>query len=192
MGTRLSKIERRFLPAVVRRFEKNEAGGAAVEFALVSVPFFAGLFAIIETALVFFAGQVLETAVGDASRLILTGQAQAANYQATDFRNAICTTAVQTLFTCQNIAVDVQSAASFSSADLSMPLNATTHSLDTSNFAYNTTQACQIVVVRVIYEWPTFVRGLGLDLASAASATHKHILMSTVAFRNEPYGGAWC
>jgi Flp pilus assembly protein TadG len=191
MDTFLSRFGRRFLP-IFRRFDSNEKGGAAIEFGLVAVPFFACLFAIIETALVFFAGQVLETAVGDASRLILTGQAQAQNFQATDFKNAICTTAVQTLFTCQNIAVDVQTASSFANADLSMPLNSTTHMLDTSNFNYNVTVACDIVVVRVVYEWPTFVRGLGLDLASAASATHKHILMSTAAFRNEPYGGAWC
>jgi Flp pilus assembly protein TadG len=191
MATLLSVIGRRLLP-IARRFDASENGGAAIEFGLVAVPFFACLFAIIETALVFFAGQVLETAVGDASRLILTGQAQNQNFQPTDFRNAICTNAVKTLFTCQNIQVDVQSASSFASVDLSMPLNSTTHMLDTSNFAYNTTQACEIVVVRVVYEWPTFVRGLGLDLASAASATHKHILMSTAVFRNEPYGGAWC
>ena len=191
MSTLLSRIGRRFLP-IVRRFDNNEKGGAAIEFGLVAVPFFACLFAIIETALVFFAGQVLETAVGDASRLILTGQAQNQNFQAADFKNAICTSAVQTLFTCQNISVDVRSASSFSSADFSMPTNATTHMLDTSGFGYNSTQACDIVIVRVIYEWPTFVRGLGLDLASAASATHKHILMTTAAFRNEPYGGAWC
>lgn len=191
MGTLLSKIGRRFLP-IAKRFDNNETGSAAVEFGIVAVPFFACFFAIIEVGLVFFAGQTLETAVADAARLILTGQAQSQNFQAADFKNQICTTAVQTLFTCANIAIDVETASSFGTANLAMPLNATTHMLDTSNFSYNTTQPCDIVVVRVIYEWPTFVRGLGLDMASAASASHKHILMSTAAFRNEPYGGSWC
>lgn len=191
MGTLLSRIGRRFLP-ITKRFDGNETGTAAVEFGLVALPFFACFFAIIEVGLVFFAGQTMETAVADAARLILTGQAQSQNFQLTDFKNKICTTAVNTLFTCSNIAVDVRSASSFGAADLSMPVNNTTHMLDTSSFGYNTTQPCDIVVVRVIYEWPTFVRGLGLDLASAASSTHKHILMSTAAFRNEPYGGSWC
>ena len=44
--------------------------------AIVATPFLAVLFAIMETAMVFFAGQTLETAVADSSRLILTGQAQ--------------------------------------------------------------------------------------------------------------------
>jgi Flp pilus assembly protein TadG len=191
MGTLLARIGRRFLP-IARRFDNNETGNAAVEFGLVALPFFACFFAIIEVGLVFFAGQVLETSVADSARLILTGQAQNQSFQLVDFKNRVCDNAVQTLFVCANIAVDVRAAASFGAADLTMPLNATTHMLDTSGFGYNTTVPCDIVVVRVIYEWPTFVRGLGLDLASASSPTHKHVLMSTAAFRNEPYSGAWC
>ena len=49
---------------LVRRFVRQEDGVAAVEFALVAAPFLALIFAILETALVFFAGQALETAAG--------------------------------------------------------------------------------------------------------------------------------
>ena len=42
---------------VARRFTRHQKGAAAVEFALVAIPFLALTFAIIETALVFFAGQ---------------------------------------------------------------------------------------------------------------------------------------
>jgi Flp pilus assembly pilin Flp len=47
----------------LRRFRRNRRGSSAVEFALVAPVFFALLFAIIETVIVFFAGQVLETGV---------------------------------------------------------------------------------------------------------------------------------
>ncbi len=70
-----AKRARRMLP--VRRFARNKQGTTAVEFGLVAAPFLALLFAIIETAVVFFAGQTLETAVADTARLIMTGQAQA-------------------------------------------------------------------------------------------------------------------
>ena len=182
MSRLVARIGRRFLPIA-----RNNKGSTAVEFGLVAIPFFACFFAIIEIGLVFFAGQVLETAVGDAGRLILTGQAQ--SFQLADFKNKVCSTAVQTLFNCNNIQVDVRKASSFASADLTMPLNPSTNKLDTSGFGYSATSPCDIVIVRVIYEWPTFVRGLGLDLASAASTTNKHILMSSAAFRNEPYVG---
>jgi len=40
---------------VLRRFRRSRGGSAAVEFALVAPLFFALLFAIIETAMMFFA-----------------------------------------------------------------------------------------------------------------------------------------
>jgi Flp pilus assembly protein TadG len=48
-----------------RRFVREKDGVVAVEFAIVAAPFLALMFAIMETALVFFASQVLETAVAD-------------------------------------------------------------------------------------------------------------------------------
>lgn len=46
---------------VWRRFRRNGRGSAAVEFALVAPVFFALLFAIIETGVMFFGSQQLET-----------------------------------------------------------------------------------------------------------------------------------
>jgi Flp pilus assembly pilin Flp len=60
----------------VRRFARRQDGIAAVEFGIVAAPFLALMFAIMETAMVFFASQTLETAVADSARLIMTGQAQ--------------------------------------------------------------------------------------------------------------------
>ena len=60
---------------LLRRFRDNHTGASAVEFAIVAPLFLALLFAIIETALVFFAGQVLETVTQDSARMIMTGQA---------------------------------------------------------------------------------------------------------------------
>ncbi len=169
-----------------RRFRRNEDGSTVVEFALVILPFIACMFAIIEVGLVFLAGQVLETSVADASRLILTGQAQGAGFDANAFKNRICTSAVQALFKCDGIKIDVRTAASFGGANLSPPVNAS-NMLDTSDFTYAPGTQCQIVIVRVVYEWPTFVSTLGLDLATLANG--KRLLMSTMAFRNEPYSG---
>ena len=66
----------------LRRFRRNRRGSAAVEFALVAPIFFALLFAIIETAIVFFAGQVLETGVQDSSRMIYTESGDSGGFQA--------------------------------------------------------------------------------------------------------------
>jgi Flp pilus assembly protein TadG len=173
-----------------KRFARDKKGGTTIEFAIVIFPFLACLFAIMEVALIFFAGQVLEEAVGDADRLLLTGQAQTANFTATDFKNAICTNQLKLLFNCQNIQIDVRTVNSFSAANLTAPVNTTTKVVDTSGFTYQPGNACNIVVVRVIYEWPTFVRYMGLDMSTLADGNH--LLMSTAAFRNEPYGVGFC
>ena len=57
---------------LLRRFRRDQRGVTAVEFGMVATPFFALLFAIIETALVFWTTQVLETAVTNASRRVYT------------------------------------------------------------------------------------------------------------------------
>ena len=64
------------LRTALRRFRGNRRGSAAVEFALVAPMFFALLFAILESALMFFASQVLETVTENSARVVLTGQAQ--------------------------------------------------------------------------------------------------------------------
>ena len=92
----------------VRRFARRKDGAAAVEFAIVAFPFFALMFAIIETALVFLAQQTLETVTTNAARLILTGQAQAQGLTQTTFKNAVCAQVVA-LFNCASgININVQ------------------------------------------------------------------------------------
>src|ERR1700759_1242 len=92
---------------MLRRFRRNRRGSAAVEFALVAPIFFALLFAIIETALVFFASQVLETVTQDSARMIMTGQAQNAGFSQSQFKTYVCGK-ISVLFDCANgIYVDV-------------------------------------------------------------------------------------
>src|SRR5262245_15985164 len=86
-----SKFFHRLLPSrLVRRFMRQQDGTAAIEFGMVALPFLGLTFAILETALVFFAGQTLETAVTDSARLIMTGQAQTGGWSKEDFKTAVC------------------------------------------------------------------------------------------------------
>ena len=89
IGTLLTRIRPPRL-SWLRRFVRNERGATAIEFALLSVPFFALTGAILETAIMFLASQMLDGAVQDASRLVRTGQAQTNNYTIDTFRSAVC------------------------------------------------------------------------------------------------------
>ncbi len=59
-----------------KEFARSCKGATAVEFALVAAPFIALLMALVQTGLVFFAERVLDETVEEASRIIMTGQAQ--------------------------------------------------------------------------------------------------------------------
>lgn len=175
---------RRSLRRLIIGFGRRNDGAAAVEFAIVVVPFFALLFAIIELALVFWAGQVLETATHDASRLIMTGQAQKQSFDQTRFKQELCSR-VLGLFNCNaGILIDVRTSGAFASADLGRPA-LKNGKIDNSGFQFQAGGPGDIVVVRVMYEWPLILRTFGLDLADLPSG--KRLLMSAVAFRNEPY-----
>jgi Flp pilus assembly protein TadG len=165
------------------RFRRNRRGSAAVEFALVAPVFFALLFAIIETALMFFASQVLETITQDSARMILTGQAQTAGYTQAQFQSYVCSQ-IPALFTCANVYVDVESYPSgFASVTINSQIDASNNFIN--NMQYNPGTAGQIVVVRLFYQWPLFVTGLGYNIANLAGS--KRLLSATAAFRNEPY-----
>lgn len=172
----------------LRRLARREDGAVAVEFAMVAAPFLALLFAIMETAMIFFAGQTLETATADTSRLIMTGQAQSQGYQMTEFKTALCSR-VYAMFDCANkIKIDVRTigTTSFGSANTSKPIS--NGKVDSDNFGFKPGGPGCIVVTKVMYEWPVFVSLLGLNLADLANG--KRLLMATAAFRNEPYGPA--
>src|ERR1700712_855708 len=111
------------LRKALRRLRRNRRGSAPVEFALVAPVFFALLFAIIETAIIFFASQVLETVTQDSARMIMTGQAQSAAYTQAQFKSYICGRIVA-LFDCTNgIYVDVQSYNAFSTVNIADPID---------------------------------------------------------------------
>jgi len=152
---------------------------------MVALPFMALLFAIIETALVFFSGQALETAVADASRLILTGQAQSKGMSQTDFKNAVCDR-IHGLFNCQaGVYVDVKKFSSFTGVTMPSPIDAQGNMQ--SSFDYSPGGPGDIVVVRLFYQWPigfSLLASLGLSDLSG----QKRLLVATSAFRNEPYG----
>jgi Flp pilus assembly protein TadG len=167
----------------LRRFRRNRRGSAAVEFALVAPVFFALLFAIIETAIVFFAGQVLETVAQDSARMIMTGQAQTGGYSQGQFKDYVCGR-ISVLFDCANgIYVDVKSYPAFTNVSITDPIDGGKNFIPTMQ--YSPGGPGDIVVVRLFYQWPLIVTGIGYNAANLSGS--KRLLAATAAFRNEPY-----
>jgi Flp pilus assembly protein TadG len=179
---------RRTMRLCLRSFRHDQDGAAAVEFGLVAVPFFALLFAILETALVFWTAQVLETAVADAARTIYTGQFQAANRTGTseqiaqEFKKAVCSR-VKGLFECTAASATVHVDVRKSTPPI--PAVISNGAINPSAFGYQETNANDVVLVRVAVEYPVFVTLLNPNQANLSNG--KRLLVGSATFRNEPF-----
>lgn len=166
-----------------RRFKSDDRGSVAVEFALVSLPFFAILFALIETTLIFFASVGMEGAMEDSARLLRTGISQSSGMTAEQFKNEICSRS-PLFFDCdQSLIVDVRTFDDFGNVDFTTPLDPNG---DLANdFQYNPGSAGDVVLVRAYYVWNVMTPiGIGLENMSGGN----RLLTSSAVFRNEPFG----
>lgn len=169
-------------PRWLLEFARDRRGATVVEFALVAAPFIALLIAILETCLVFFAQEVLQTATTQASRLVMTGQAQSQNLTASQYQQKVCNYA-SLVFTCSGIYVNVQTFSSFSSMTQLNPLQS--GSFNSSTMNYSMGGPGDIVLVQVFYQWPIILGPLGFTLSNMSG--NYRLLVGTAVFRNEPY-----
>lgn len=170
------------------RFRRNRRGSAAVEFALVAPFFFALLFALFETALVFFAGQVLENGIQDSGRLIYTYQAQSKNMSPSTFKTDLCNR-LAILFSCDNVTIDVQSYPAGAIIPTASPFDSAGVATATMGWNLPPAGSTSTVVVKAFYQWPLVVTGLGYNIANINRDTPgstKRLLVGTAAFRVEP------
>jgi Flp pilus assembly protein TadG len=142
------------------------------------------LVGILQVGLIYFAQQALETAVEQSARLVLTGQVQNANMTQSQFATAVCNNSPG-LFNCGNFMIDLQPATSFANANVGKPtLTFDSHGNVTNTWQYNAGGPGDIMVMRVMYQWPVFLGPLGLNLSNLSN--NMLLLMSTAVFRNEP------
>jgi Flp pilus assembly protein TadG len=177
----MAKHRRRSL----RRFPRDVAGAAAVEFAIVITPLLLVLLGCFQLAIIFFYDQALQSAAETSARLLMTGAAQNAGYTQSQFNSAVCANA-GSAFNCGNLMVDVQSATSFSSLTTT-PITLTYNGSGavSNNFNYNPGGPGNPVIVRVMYNfpiwWPILLPGY------VNQPNNSILLTATVVMKNEPY-----
>jgi Flp pilus assembly protein TadG len=159
------------------RFLRHDQAAAAIEFAIGGSVFFLMICMIIEVDLIIFTQSVLDNATRDAARLIRTGQVQNAGGATTMFTQRLCTD-VGTLIPCSKIQYNVQSGTAFSSLNATVKING---SGTMKNTQFTPGTSGQDVLVQVGYYRPTIIPWLQTYLSN------NEILISTVAFQNDPY-----
>ena len=176
----------------MRHYLKNREGTAAIEFAILAIPFFMLLFAILELAIVFFINSTLNHAVSEAGRQIRTGNFQACGTQ-DNFKKLVCEN-MKGLGRCEKrLRIDVVSGTAFKTITLVDPPEPAeedpsdpTSTDDIPNGEWTNTGANVPVVIRGLY-YHKLVLPPQLTRLENVPGKGIRLLNATTAFRNEPF-----
>jgi Flp pilus assembly protein TadG len=171
-----------------RRFALGRRGAAAVEFALVSIPFLMLTFGIIEIGLIYVVSISLENATYAAAREIRTGQLQTAGgSSATSFTTLICNNMTWMGAGCtSNLSVSVQTFSTFGGVTSANPVSNGT--VNKNTLPYSIGGPGDIVLVQSFYQWT--VLAPALDRIGTPLNGGQMLLQSSAVFRNEPYSSS--
>lgn len=182
------------LRKAARAYRRDEDGAAAVEFAIVALPFLMLLAGMVSVSLYYFQMSSIENAAWQAARAIRTGQLQQSTgtysglttdaQRKAAFKTAFCNYAPALTNCSAKTVVIVQSSTAFSG--ISKPNCASNGSMisDTSAaFVPGGTSA--VVLITVCYGW---VLGGNLPYFKLGTLSDGSFLMqASVAFRTEPF-----
>lgn len=175
----------------LRRYLNNREGTAAIEFAILAIPFFMLLFAILELAIVFFINSTLNHAVSEAGRQIRVGNFQSCGTQ-DKFKELVCAN-MSGLGNCdKRLRIDVVSDTEFGSITMPVPADpppadpADPDAEDIPNGEWVNTVASAPVVIRGLY-YHKLVLPPQLTRLENLDGRGIRILGATTAFKNEPF-----
>ncbi len=185
------------------RLRRNRDGGVAIEFAILAIPFFLLVFAIIETCVAFAAEQTLSYAVDKLGRELRTGQitfnstpAATTDVTEAEFRTRLCDE-MSIMIRCgtdvnTRLFIDLQSYASFGDMPTTVPRKGTGNfgDLDTTGFDFDPGGAASINMFRAFYKWKVtadLVRPYVTNIRDGGSMPQYYLIVATTAYRNEAY-----
>lgn len=172
----------------MRRFRRARDGQAAVELALVALPFFLLTVGLAEIASIGFTQATMNSAVDNAARRIRIGEVQMQGVSSTQFRSDLCADLrlFMNLDCNANLYIDVDTFQSFVDVQNNTPIS--NGNFSQSGFGWSPGTANAIVVVRAYYRWEVltpFFEGIFSNVSGG-----DRIIASTMMFRNEPYSSS--
>ncbi|WP_074063005.1 MULTISPECIES: TadE/TadG family type IV pilus assembly protein [Rhizobium] len=180
---------------------RSRDGSAAIEFALLAIPYFMVIFAILETFIAFAAEELVSNAVDTMSRKLRTGQitnvvGQTTYKDRTAFRQEFCEE-VSILIQCSDSEIatpnklwlDIRTFSKFSDIPVTIPMNAT--GLDTTAMQYSPGGSGAINMVRAYYHWQVVTDLIRPYITpyrtTDGSRLNDYLIVATAAFQNEQY-----
>ncbi|WP_417020882.1 TadE/TadG family type IV pilus assembly protein [Candidatus Phyllobacterium onerii] len=165
------------------RFFANKRGTVAIEFAMIALPFFLLIFAMIEVSLSFTAQQVMANATDDIARQLRTGEIKTLTLA--QLKQMVCSRLLMPAANCPDLVVDLRTYTTFALVPKTIPLK-TGGDVNSTGFTSAPGGASTINQLRVFYRWPIFTDLMKPRIATI-DGTGKILLFSSATWRNEPY-----
>ncbi|MHC5231549.1 TadE/TadG family type IV pilus assembly protein [Brucella sp. LJL56] len=169
----------------LRRFARAQTGVAAVEFALLIVPFLIIVFATIEVGVSFAARQVIANATETVARRLQTGQIRGAGISEETLRTELCQQ-MQFMVAqdCPNLSFNLGTYEGFDKVPTDQILDGE-GKLTRTGFT-GTSGTSTINQLNVVYAWPVLTNILYL-IGSPHAAGGTMPLFATLTWQNEPF-----
>ncbi|MBC2771301.1 pilus assembly protein [Rhizobium sp. AQ_MP] len=189
-----------------RRLARSKDGAAAIEFAILAIPYFLIIFAIIETFVAFAAEQLVTNAVNTLGRQLRTGQITyqmnrpATDMDVTKFRRAFCAE-VSIMIQCSEteiatpskLYIDARTFSGFKDIPVAIPRVSTAAfaDIDPTSFKFTPGGPDSVNMLRAYYRWQVItdlVRPYITTIRpSNGSMPSDFLIVATTAFQNEKY-----
>jgi len=167
---------------LLRALSKDRKGSAAIEFAILALPFFVVIFAIAEIAVMYFVDSGLDAALHKTVRQVRVGVAKSGAWDATKFKDVLCSELAYS-FSCSS-KVKVRATVVTDMASISKVSGITAGALNvTEDFSLG--DSGSYVLVQAFLPWdPTFkLYAISSDRLSDGS----YVLSAAELIKNEPF-----
>lgn len=172
--------------AALAQFAAEKRGSAAIEFAIVLLPFALLTAGVAEVGMIGYAQSTLDFAANETARQIRTGQAQLGGLNQSEIESMLCEEMGNLIFVdcAGDLYLDVQRFDSFvEAAQVASPIQ--NDEFQAGAFGYNPGAPSDIVVVRAFFRWRPVTPAFEDLFKNVANGDR--IIASNLMFRNEPY-----
>jgi Flp pilus assembly protein TadG len=166
----------------IRKFITDRKGSAAIEFAILVMPFMVVILAIVELAVMYFVDSGLDAAVHKVARQVRVGTAKNNSWTLQSFKTAVCAELSYSFSCTGNLLV---------TASVITDMNSVTHTSGISGGTLSVTETFNIggtgdyVLIQAFLPWdPVFKL---YAFSSGRLTDGRYVLGAAELFKNEPF-----
>jgi Flp pilus assembly protein TadG len=167
---------------LLRSLSKDRKGSAAIEFAILALPFFVVIFAIAEIAIMYFVDSGLDAALHKAVRSVRVGVAKSGNWDSIKFKQVVCNELALSFNCSTKLKVRATVITDMASINKGNPI--TTGTLNVTE-SFDLGDSGSYVLIQAYLPWdPTFQL---YTIASSRMSDGSYLLGSAELIKNEPF-----